>query len=190
MIGWSPIVPARAAGIRWSNSATSFDGGAEIGGVELSFGKTQSMLPCFDVPSTIPTDLLARDGFFEPREKSKYLDVDTLGLEGLQPIEIPQNGQSFLWKSLEKNSRDLEKLGEKLGGCGTPPSVPYQGAPCRARVPFRSLCSAPPRPARNQIPINLKAAVGAEFSFRLRAPSIPGCVSLVSDAEERARDGL
>ena len=37
---------------------------------------------------------------------------------------------------------------------------------------------------------NLKAAVGAEFSFRLRAASIPGCVSLVSDAEERARDGL
>ena len=36
----------------------------------------------------------------------------------------------------------------------------------------------------------LKAAVGAEFSFRLRAASIPGCVSLVSDAEERARDGL
>jgi hypothetical protein len=38
--------------------------------------------------------------------------------------------------------------------------------------------------------ITLKAAVGAEFSFRLRAASIPGCVSLVSDAEERARDGL
>ncbi len=38
--------------------------------------------------------------------------------------------------------------------------------------------------------IILKAAVGAEFSFRLRAASIPGCVSLVSDAEERARDGL
>ena len=37
---------------------------------------------------------------------------------------------------------------------------------------------------------NLKAAVGSEFSFRLRAASIPGCVSLVSDAEERARDGL
>ena len=36
----------------------------------------------------------------------------------------------------------------------------------------------------------LKAAVGAEFSFQLRAPSILGCVSLVSDAEERARDGL
>jgi branched-chain amino acid transport system ATP-binding protein len=39
-------------------------------------------------------------------------------------------------------------------------------------------------------PFSLKAAVGAEFSFRLRAASIPGCVSLVSDAEERARDGL
>lgn len=38
--------------------------------------------------------------------------------------------------------------------------------------------------------VNLKAAVGSEFSFRLRAASIPGCVSLVSDAEERARDGL
>ena len=38
--------------------------------------------------------------------------------------------------------------------------------------------------------VTLKAAVGAEFSFRLRAASIPGCVSLVSDAEERARDGL
>jgi hypothetical protein len=48
-------------------------------------------------------------------EKAKYLDVDTLGLDGLQPIEIPQNGQSFLWKSLEKNTRDLEKLAEKLG---------------------------------------------------------------------------
>ena len=27
-------------------------------------------------------------------------------------------------------------------------------------------------------------------AFELGAPSIPGCVSLVSDAEERARDGL
>jgi hypothetical protein len=51
-------------------------------------------------------------------EKAKYLDVDTLGLEGLQPIEIPQNGQSFLWKSLEKNSLVLEKLAKKLGGSG------------------------------------------------------------------------
>ena len=79
------------------------------------------MLACFDVPSTIPIGLAACDGFFEPREKTKYLDEDTLGLEALQPIEIPQNGQSFLWKCLEKNSRDLEKLGEMLGGGGAPP---------------------------------------------------------------------
>jgi hypothetical protein len=31
----------------------------------------------------------------------------------LQPVEIPQNRQSFLW---QKTSGDLEKLGERLGG--------------------------------------------------------------------------
>ena len=94
------------------------------------------MLACFDVPSTIPIGLAACDGFFEPKEKAKYLEDDSLGLEALQPIEIPQNGQSFLWKSLEKNSRDLEKLGEMLGGGGAPPNriLPHRGAPCRARV--------------------------------------------------------
>jgi hypothetical protein len=34
------------------------------------------------------------------------------GFLGLQPIEIPQNRQSFLWKSLEQNTLDLEKLGK------------------------------------------------------------------------------
>jgi hypothetical protein len=34
----------------------------------------------------------------------------------LQPLEIPQNGQRFVWKSLDENSLDLEKLAEKLGG--------------------------------------------------------------------------
>ena len=53
------------------------------------------MLPCFDGPSTIRTGLAARDGSFEPVEEVKYLDVGSLGLEALQPIEIPQNGQSF-----------------------------------------------------------------------------------------------
>jgi hypothetical protein len=32
----------------------------------------------------------------------------------LQPLEIPQNRQSFLWKSLEENKRDLERLAKKL----------------------------------------------------------------------------
>ena len=34
------------------------------------------------------------------------------GFLGLQPIEIPQNRQNFLWKSLEQNTLDLEKLGK------------------------------------------------------------------------------
>jgi hypothetical protein len=95
------------------------------------------MLACFDVPSTIPIGLAACGGFFEPEEKAKYLEEDSLGLEALQPIEIPQNGQSFLWKSLEKNSRDLEKLGEKLGGGGAPPE-PHFVAPRRPMPRSRS----------------------------------------------------
>src|ERR1700677_2505401 len=43
---------------------------------------------------------------------------DSFGLDLLQPVEIPQNRQSILWKSLEKTSGNLEKLGEKLGGSG------------------------------------------------------------------------
>jgi hypothetical protein len=109
---------------------------SQKGSDDFSFGKTASMLACFDVPSTIPIGLAAYEGFFEPKEKAKYLEEDSLGLEALQPIEIPQNGQSFLWKSLERNSRDLEKLGDKLGGGGAPPNrvLPHRGAPCRARV--------------------------------------------------------
>jgi hypothetical protein len=49
-----------------------------------------------------------------PRRKN--LETDTLGLEALQLIEIPQNHQSFLWKSLEGNTLFLERLGKKLGG--------------------------------------------------------------------------
>src|SRR5271169_6181352 len=48
-----------------------------------------------------------------PRRKN--LETDTLGLEALQLIEIPQNHQSFLWKSLEGNTLFLERLGKKLG---------------------------------------------------------------------------
>jgi hypothetical protein len=38
------------------------------------------------------------------------------GLESLQPLEISQNHQSFLWKSLAKTSLDLEKLGKMQAG--------------------------------------------------------------------------
>jgi hypothetical protein len=45
----------------------------------------------------------------------KNLEKNLLDLEALQPIEIPQNRQSFLWKGLEKNKRDLERLAKELG---------------------------------------------------------------------------
>jgi hypothetical protein len=47
---------------------------------------------------------------------AKKFGEEPLDLEALQPIEIPQNRQSFLWKGLEKNKRDLERLAQKLGG--------------------------------------------------------------------------
>jgi len=43
----------------------------------------------------------------------KKFGKDSFGLRPLQPPEITQNRQSFLWKSSEQNRRGLEKLGEK-----------------------------------------------------------------------------
>jgi hypothetical protein len=45
--------------------------------------------------------------------RQKKFRKGSFGLRPLQPPEITQNRQSFLWKSLEENRRDLEKLGEK-----------------------------------------------------------------------------
>jgi len=42
----------------------------------------------------------------------------------LQALEIPQNRQSFLWKSLEKTSGNLEMFGKSLQG----PTRPGGGA--------------------------------------------------------------
>jgi hypothetical protein len=46
----------------------------------------------------------------------KYLEGHPLGFWGLQPLEIPQNGQRNLWKSLDRNTLVLEKLGKPQGG--------------------------------------------------------------------------
>jgi hypothetical protein len=43
----------------------------------------------------------------------KDLERSFFGLRLSQPLEIPQDRQSFLWKCLEKTSADLEKLGRK-----------------------------------------------------------------------------
>src|ERR1700677_160455 len=52
----------------------------------------------------------------------KNLEKDLLGLEALQPIEIPQNRQRNLWKGLEQNSLDLERLGKKAWRSPSSPS--------------------------------------------------------------------
>jgi hypothetical protein len=42
------------------------------------------------------------------------LETDSSGLQPLQAFEIPQNGQSFVWKCLDENTPDLEKLAISL----------------------------------------------------------------------------
>jgi hypothetical protein len=68
------------------------------------------------------------------RRATKDLESHTYGLRGLQPLEIPQNGQRFVWKSLDKNSLDLEKLAEKLGG-GRPHSAAFAAPPIAQGLP-------------------------------------------------------
>src|SRR5277367_1228796 len=45
--------------------------------------------------------------------RQKKFGKGFFGSRPLQPPEIAQNRQSFLWKSLEKTGGNLEKLGEK-----------------------------------------------------------------------------
>ena len=52
----------------------------------------------------------------ERRKSTKIWRNITWGFGGLQPLEIPQHRQSFVWKSLDENTLDLEKLGEMQGG--------------------------------------------------------------------------
>src|SRR5277367_1662599 len=82
------------------------------------------------------------------RGRQKIWKTLNSGLEVLQPLEIPQNRQSFLWKSLDENSLDLEKLARKLGG----PSL------------FRRLCHPSPRRRAGRV------SYQAEAARRLSAP--------------------
>src|ERR1700683_2791834 len=63
------------------------------------------------------------------RETTKNLERHHLGFLGLQHLEIPQNGQRNVWKSLDRNTLDLEKLAKKLGGPAfvSPPLLPPAG---------------------------------------------------------------
>jgi hypothetical protein len=81
-------------------------------------------LPSHDVTHRSATDALESasgrdDGWNTAKKRAiarKDLEKRFFGLRPSQPLEIPQNRQSFLWKCLEKTSGDLEKLGKKLGG--------------------------------------------------------------------------
>jgi hypothetical protein len=78
------------------------------------YRKTETRGTVFRVAERSPP-FAAPGGLFEPPGWRKNLEMDTLGLEPLQPLEIPQNRQRNVWKSLDENTLDLERLGKKLG---------------------------------------------------------------------------
>jgi len=70
------------------------------------------------------------------RAGRRNLEAEPFRFSPLQPIEIPQNGQSFVWKSLDKNRLDLEKLAEKLwrpAFIPPPPTAPRRWSRTTAR---------------------------------------------------------
>jgi hypothetical protein len=71
----------------------------------------------------------------------KSLEKDLLDLEALQRIEIPQNRQSFLWKSLEKNKRDLERLAKNVEACLNSAGFAFGTGPAYARSHDQSVLS-------------------------------------------------
>jgi hypothetical protein len=70
--------------------------------------------------------------------RQKKFGKGSFGLRPLQPPEITQNRQSFLWKSLEENRRGLEKLGEKAGRAFISPSL---FPPGNAAAPIANWCA-------------------------------------------------
>src|ERR1700722_7451288 len=80
----------------------------------------------------------------------KSLEKRKMGLGVLQVIEIPQNRQRNLWKSLEKKGLDLEKLGKKLGGREAALSGARSATP-PARRSARAICRRSPS-GRNRPP--------------------------------------
>src|SRR5271168_1126797 len=97
------------------------------------------MLP----PSLLPFRPCGKSGL----AGAKNLEPELLGLEALQPLEIPQNRQRIVWKSLERNSSDLERLGKKLGasaGSDAPSRELRRGhAPRRAAHRCRAFARRP-----------------------------------------------
>src|SRR5271163_4032253 len=97
------------------------------------------MLP----PSLLPFRQCGNSGL----AGGKNLEPKLLDLEALQPLEIPQNRQRIVWKSLERNSSDLEMFGKKawgLHGRDAPSQEPRRGhAPRRAAHRCRAFARRP-----------------------------------------------
>jgi len=79
------------------------------------------------------------------RERQKIWSKSTLGFGGLQPVEIPQNRQGFLWRSLAKTSPTLEMLGEMQGGA---PLFRHLRLAARSNgiLASQASCPTPPHP--------------------------------------------
>ena len=75
---------------------------------------------CIRIALPYPHGAAATDGDagaqLKEADAAKRFGKGFFGLRPLQPLEIPQNRQRFLWKCLEKTSGDLEKLEKRLGG--------------------------------------------------------------------------
>src|SRR5271168_2678343 len=80
------------------------------------------MLPCFHVPSTIQTGMAARDGLFEPREKTKNLASALFrGLRLCNPLKSHKIAKGFFGNPWQKQAEIWKCLEKKLGGGQTRP---------------------------------------------------------------------
>src|SRR5271156_1181527 len=80
------------------------------------------MLPCFRVPSTIQTGMAARDGLFEPREKTKNLASALFrGLRLCNPLKSHKIAKGFFGNPWQKQAEIWKCLEKKLGGGQTRP---------------------------------------------------------------------
>jgi hypothetical protein len=101
---------------------------------------------------------MRRDGVWNEAERRPVrrinLDADHLGLEPLQPLEISQNRQRYIWKSLSKTADIWKSLQKSLGGglysaTSTPPPDP---PPTASTPPPRRARTTGPHPAKTVPP--------------------------------------
>jgi len=95
------------------------------------------MLACLDVPSTIRIGLAACDGFFEPKEKAKYLEEDSLGhwvWKPCNPLKSHKTAKAFFGKAWRKTAEIWKGLEKSLETMARP-----RTAFCRTEAPHAAL---------------------------------------------------